>query len=91
MNAEKSAGPAAADPAKSGGPDAPIECKPVAAWIVGAFLVGVAVRASAGTAIGFWVGAKDRRELAAMLERVRSLVREAEAVVRDIERNRPAY
>lgn len=32
------------------------ECKPVAAWIVGAFLVGVAIGASAGTAIGFWVG-----------------------------------
>jgi hypothetical protein len=81
VNTEKSVGPVAAGLPKSGEPDALAERKPVAAWIAVAFLVGVAVGASAGTAIGFWVGAKDLCESAALLEQARALVREAEAAV----------
>ena len=85
VNASKPVGPVAAGPAKSGEPDALAERKPVAARIAVAFIVGVAVGASAGTVIGFWVGAKDLRESAALLERARALVREAEEAVRDSE------
>lgn len=68
-------------PPKSGEPDALAERKPVTAWITVAFLVGVTVEASAGTALGFWVSAKNLRESDARLKQARVLLQRAEKAV----------
>ena len=57
-----------------------------------AFVVGVAVGALAGTAIGFWVSAKNLRESDALLKQARALIQRAEAAARESEtapRNEP--
>jgi flagellar basal body-associated protein FliL len=57
-----------------------------------AFLVGVAVGALAGTAISFWVSAKNLRESDALLKQARALIQRAEEAARESEtapRNEP--
>ena len=48
-----------------------------------AFLVGVAVGALAGTAISFWVSAKNLRESDALLKQARALIQRAEEAARE--------